>query len=143
MIKANNAPSRARRGVRNGDILLSTVRPTLKAIGILNKVPSNVVVSTGFAVLTATPVIYPLFLYYQLFSNFVQEQIISRMGKGSYPSINQRDVKELKIYCPKIEIQEQIVAEIQNEQKIIDSNKELIKIYEQRIKVKIADLWNE
>jgi type I restriction enzyme M protein len=142
-IKTSNAPSRARRRVKNGDILLSTVRPNLKAFCILNEIPPEAVASTGFAVLSETPAVYPPFVYYQLFNDFIEKQMISRMGKGSYPSINQRDVEELKIYCPPIEIQKKIANEIENEQKIIDANKELIKIYEQKVKDKISEVWGE
>jgi len=142
-LEGNKAPSRARRVVKKGDILLSTVRPNLKAFGFLEEVPDNVVVSTGFAVLSATIKAEPLFVYFQLFSDFLQEQMIGRMEKGSYPSINQKDVQELKIFCPPLDIQREIVFKLREEQKAINSNKELIKIFENKIKDKIAEVWGE
>jgi restriction endonuclease S subunit len=45
------APSRARRKVRDGDTIVSTVRTYLKAIAPINNSPENLVVSTGFAVI--------------------------------------------------------------------------------------------
>jgi type I restriction enzyme M protein len=142
-LEGNKAPSRARRIVKKGDILLSTVRPNLKAFCFLEEVPYNVVASTGFAVLSATVKVEPLFVYFQLFSDFLQEQMISRMGKGSYPSINQKDVQELKIFYPPLDIQQKIVLQLKKEQKAINSNKELITIFENKIKDKIADVWGE
>ena len=51
-------------------------------------------------------------------------------------------VLKYKIPLPGIQIQKRIINKIEDEQKIIDANKELIKIYEQKIKDKIANLWN-
>ena len=43
-----NAPSRAQQCVKKGDILLSTVRPNLKNIAIIQIDKNNLVASTGF-----------------------------------------------------------------------------------------------
>jgi type I restriction enzyme M protein len=48
-----------------------------------------------------------------------------------------------KIPFPPLKIQQQIVTRIENEQKAIDSNKELITIFENKIKDKIAEVWGE
>lgn len=48
----DKVPSRARRKVNNNDILLSTVRPNQEHYGILDNPPTNLIVSTGFAVLS-------------------------------------------------------------------------------------------
>lgn len=47
-----DAPSRARRIVREGDTIISTVRTYLKAIAYCESLPINCICSTGFAVLT-------------------------------------------------------------------------------------------
>lgn len=52
-------------------------------------------------------------------------------------------INSINIPLPPVHIQQQMTKNFENEQKIIDANKELIKIYEQKIKDKIADLWNE
>ncbi len=46
----SEAPSRARRRVKEGDIIVSTVRTYLRAIAGINQPPANTIVSTGFAV---------------------------------------------------------------------------------------------
>ncbi|WP_162899985.1 restriction endonuclease subunit S [Halomonas sp. JS92-SW72] len=46
-----DAPSRARRLVKAGDTLVSTVRTYLRAITVVREPPENLVASTGFAVL--------------------------------------------------------------------------------------------
>lgn len=45
-----DAPSRARRRVRDGDVIISCVRTYLQAIAPILNPPDNLIVSTGFAV---------------------------------------------------------------------------------------------
>ncbi len=46
------APSRARRGVRDGDVIYSTVRPGRRSYSLILDPDDSVVVSTGFAVMS-------------------------------------------------------------------------------------------
>ena len=68
------APSRAKRIVKDGDTILATVRPNLRSYLLIKKPKPNLVVSTGFAVLRATSKINHRFLYYivsdQNFTNY-------------------------------------------------------------------------
>lgn len=143
IISTKDAPSRARRVIAIGDILLSTVRPNLKAFGFIDALPDKCLASTGFAVITAKSVINPRFLYYCFFNEFVLGQMYNRMGKGSYPSINQSDVNALKIPLPPVFEQEAIVSQIEKEQQMVNATKELINIYELKIKEEINKLWEE
>jgi type I restriction enzyme M protein len=135
IIKISEAPSRARRKVRNNDVLLSTVRPNLKAFGYLKNVPKNAVASTGFAVLRSKEKLNSNFLFYNLFTENMVSQMTSMMGKGAYPSINQKDVASLQIPLPPLSIQEEIVAEIEGYQKIIDGAKAVVANYKPKIDI--------
>lgn len=140
-ILGTEAPSRARRVIQAGDVLLSTVRPNLKSFALLKTVPDKSLASTGFAVLTPTDRVLSHYLYTQLLSDFMVNQMIARMGKGAYPSINQTDVKQLKFPLPPIETQREIVAQIEAEQALVDANRQLIEIFERKIEEKIAGIW--
>jgi type I restriction enzyme M protein len=140
MIIPSKAPSRARRIIQNGDVLLSTVRPNLKAFAYLENLPSKALASTGFAVLTAKVNVSAKYVFHLLFADDLQNQMAGRMGKGSYPSINQDDVEQLSIPLPSLEIQKELVAEAEKEQQIINVNKQLIEIYEQKIKSVISEI---
>ena len=48
-----NAPSRARRIVKKGDVLMSTVRPNLQGFSLIQDDVKDLIASTGFAVITA------------------------------------------------------------------------------------------
>ena len=79
-VRGHAAPSRARRVVMKGDVLLSTVRPNLKAFAYFDEGPENVVASTGFAVLTPHPnKVFGRFVWHLLF----EEQVLSQMPHSS------------------------------------------------------------
>ena len=58
-------------------------------------------------------------------------------------NLNWSDLQEFTIPLPSIEIQHEIVAELEAEQKLVNANKKLIEIYQQKIKSKIAEVWGE
>ncbi len=143
-ITAAEAPSRARRVIKDNDILLSTVRPNLKAFALIKNVPENAIASTGFAVLRAYPnKAHPAYVYYSIYSDSAVEQMISMMEKGAYPSINQSDVSIIKIPLPPLSIQQDIVAEIEADQVIVDANRELIVRFGKKIDTIITRIWGE
>lgn len=110
-IKTDQAPSRARRIVKNGDVLLSTVRPNLKAFAFLEALPERVLASTGFAVLRHGEKLLSKYLFELLFDSRMMTQMTAKMGKGQYPSINQDDIVSLLLPLPPLEIQRKIVTE--------------------------------
>ena len=143
-VLSTNAPSRARRGIQSGDVLLSTVRPNLKAFTLLDNVRNRAIASTGFAVLRAREaVIDPTFVLTSVSSEHAVGQMVSMMGKGAYPSINQSDVASIKIALPPLSVQQKIVVEIQLEQSFVNANRELITRFEQKIQDTIGRVWGE
>ena len=58
-------------------------------------------------------------------------------------NLNWSDLQEFTIPHPSIEIQREIVAELEAEQQLINANKKLIEVYQQKIKSKIAEIWGE
>lgn len=134
-ITPEEAPSRARRIVKNGDVLLSTVRPNLKSFTYLSNLPEKVLASTGFAVLRAKENLIPKFLYLSVLSDHVVNQMISQMGKGAYPSINSSDVEVIRIPLPPLEVQREIVAEIEGYQKIIDGARQVVDSWKPQIEI--------
>jgi type I restriction enzyme, S subunit len=89
------APSRARRVVRSGDVLISTVRTYLKAIAHVPQAQDNLICSTGFAVLTAGSTVVPRFLFYWISSEPFVGAVVSRSVGVSYPAINPTELTSL------------------------------------------------
>ena len=142
-VETSDAPSRARRLVESGDVLISTVRPNLRAFTKMSHLPDRSIASTGFAVLRPTrKLLLPNFLINIMRNDSVVDQMIGMMGRGAYPSINQTDVASLQIPLPPLEVQKVIVADIDAEQAIIEANRDLIKRFKQKIRAAIARVWN-
>lgn len=144
LVAAADAPSRARRKIEQNDLLISTVRPNLRAFGILRSVPRNAVASTGLAVIRAVEgVSDPFFLLQSIRSDASLGQLTARMEKGSYPSVNQADMAALRLPMPPIEEQKAIAAEIEAEQALVNGNRDLIARFEKKIDAAIARVWGE
>lgn len=131
------APSRARRVVRDGDILVSTVRTYLKSIAHVEKAEENLIASTGFAVLRPISSLSSKFLGYWIQSQGVVGSIMANSVGVSYPAINSTDLVRLPIVSLDILEQELIVAFLDKQlvkiDTIINKQKLLIeKLSEQR-----------
>ncbi len=95
------APSRARRILRKGDILISTVRPNLKSHLLFAVDAPHWVCSTGFAVVRCREgVTHPGYVFSHLFGYSVSQQIDALLTGSNYPAINSGDVRALEIPFP-------------------------------------------
>jgi type I restriction enzyme S subunit len=102
------APSRARRKVKDGDIIVSTVRTYLKAIAPICEPPENMIVSTGFAVIRPKESFHSGFAGYLMQSNgFVGEVVANSVGV-SYPAINASDLVRIPVVEPPLDEQQAI-----------------------------------
>lgn len=141
-IKGSDAPSRAKRAVKKGDILFSTVRPNLKAYGYVEREDCDCcIASTGFAVISAKTMVLSKYVYYMLYSEPVQTQLASMMGKGAYPSVNQKDVSQIQIPLLPLSVQEAMVTALDNYHKIIDGSKQVVDNYKPTIQYDSS--WNK
>lgn len=97
----NDAPSRAKRLVKHNDILISTVRPDQKHYGIIKNPIENLVVSTGFCVITCTD-IDPHFIYLLLTNNEMTEYLhsIAEGSTSTYPSLKPSDIEKIEFAMP-------------------------------------------
>ena len=109
--KYESAPSRARRRLRFGDVLLCTVRPGLQAHArICEQVDFPLVGSTGFAVLRPDLGADSAFIFHQIFSDSVAAQLRALETGSNYPAVNERDVRNVTIFCPEKEERWSIAA---------------------------------
>ena len=107
-------PSRAKRIVQNNDIIYSLVRPIQRHFGFIKNPPENLIVSTGFCVITTNNAILDSkFLYYYLTLNEIIEllDMIAEASTSAYPAIRPFDIENLTIPLPPLTIQQKI-AEI-------------------------------
>ena len=114
-----NAPSRARRKVRHGDTIVSTVRTYLRAIAPIKNPPENLIVSTGFAVVRPRKV-EPTFLAYALRESSFIESVVARSTGVSYPACNASEVGGIAIPLPTPAEQRSIAAFLDRETGRVD-----------------------
>ena len=125
--KFSEAPSRARRITKNGDIILSTVRTYLKAVALVKQ--EGLIVSTGFAVLRPKDCNQE-YISYLLRSDYFLGEVSRRSFGISYPSITTDALLSIEIPIPPLSEQRAIVSYI--ESKTVSINK-LIDAYEQQV----------
>lgn len=102
------APSRARRRVRAGDILVSTVRPYLRSFAQVPPAPLPLVASTGFAVVRASGEADQQFLYQHILHASFIDHLTPRMTGSNYPAVSASDVEAYPINLPPLEEQRRI-----------------------------------
>lgn len=103
-----DAPSRARRKLRRGDLLVSTVRPNLLGFARVSAEHEDAIASTGFAVVSPGKQASPSYLFHYLFSHHMRSQLHALVVGSNYPAINSADVRMLKIKLPGVTEQEKI-----------------------------------
>lgn len=101
--------SRVRQVMYANDILVSTTRPTRRAIAMVPDALNNQICSTGFAVLTPKEGVSGEFLFHILRSEIVTAQFERLCSGSGYPAINkENDV--LRILIPEVDSDKQEVV---------------------------------
>jgi type I restriction enzyme S subunit len=117
-----DAPSRARRRVRDGDIIISTVRTYLQAIAQINLPPSNLIASTGFAVVRPrTDAFDARYCKYTLREPAFLAEVEKRSVGVSYPAINASDLASIPVHVHPLPQQRAIADYLDRETARIDA----------------------
>ena len=113
VLESNEAPSRARKIVRKGDVVYSCVRPYLLNVAVVegdfDPLP---IASTAFAVLDGHGLVLPWFQWIVLRSPFMVSRVEEEMRGQAYPAINETDFARLPFPLPPLAEQHRIVAKV-------------------------------
>ena len=116
------APSRARRLGRVGDVIVSTVRTYLRAIARVEESEERRVYSTGFAVIRPdTDLVDPRYIAYMLSSNQVMEEIVATSVGVSYPAIQGSVLHRMRVPYHDLSVQRAIADFLDRETSQIDA----------------------
>ena len=83
----------------------------------------------------------PEFMFHVLRS--MTAEMVRLSTGGAQPNISQEVIRNLVIPLPALDMQRQIVAEIEMEQTLVDANRKLVELFEQKIQDKLAEIWGE
>jgi type I restriction enzyme S subunit len=129
------APSRARRVVRNGDTIVSTVRTYLKAIYFVDRDADGLVCSTGFAVLTPRSGTEPKFVSYLCQSAAFTAMVTADSVGIAYPAIAETRLGAFHVVVPPLPEQAAIVRFLDHAdrriRRYIRAKQKLIKLLEE------------
>ena len=108
-INKDNAPSRARKVIRQGNIIYATTRPYLRNITLIPQSLDHQICSTGFCVMEPDEnIISSYWLFYNVTTIRFNKRIEGKMKGATYPAVNDSDLYEELIPIPSVNEQNQI-----------------------------------
>jgi type I restriction enzyme M protein len=128
--------------LRTGDILF-TNRGEIGKVAYVDAKFNDSNLNSQIAWLRSQDRILSMYLLNILASPLIQDRLASSKNGATLQQFTIKQIRELQIPLPPIEIQRGIVAELEAEQQLIDANKKLIDIYHAKIRTKLAEIWGE
>lgn len=134
--KLSEAPGRAKRLVKDGDTIISTVRPNRRSFLFIKQPKDNLVVSTGFAVLSPkTNITDPKFLYYLITRQSFTDYLSSNVRGSAYPAISTDVIENAEVQIPDYAEQKQIASMLSSLDDKIEVNNKIAKTLEEMVQV--------
>lgn len=103
------APSRAKKEVKIGDIVFATTRPNLKNIAMVTEDYDNPIASTGFCILRVNERNRNEYLFFYLLTNKLFEQIEPKIRGAQYPAVSDKDLIDCSLPNAPLPIQQKVV----------------------------------
>lgn len=128
--------------LKEGDVLFSIAG----ALGRVAQVDASILpanTNQALSIITPTHEVLPSYLAHVLKSDLIAKTLDGLKVGVAQSNLSLAQVSNFKIPLPPIEVQREIVTELEAEHQLINANKKLIEIYQQKIKSKIAEVWGE
>jgi len=129
--------------LKSDDILFSIAGTKMGITGFVRKenLPANTNQALAIIRIKDKNKIIPHYLFDFLRSSIIQNEIEKNKTGVAQSNVSLQQVGELIISVPPLSKQFEIVKLIEKEKKLINGNKELIEIFEAKIKNRIAQVW--
>ncbi|MBX6951415.1 type I restriction endonuclease subunit S [Providencia rettgeri] len=138
-ITGKNAPSRARKVINTGDVLVSLTRPNLNAVALVPKDLNDQIASTGFEVIKSVWVDSRYIFALTRSKDFI-DSISGAVQGALYPAAKSSDVQAYKFSLPPLEEQKVIADKLDALLTKVEKNKarlerisELMKAFRQSV----------
>jgi restriction endonuclease S subunit len=123
-----------------GDVLFTTEAP----LGNVARIDTDDKIALAQRLITLVPdrtILSDTFLMYLLLTDEIQQSIRMRQTGSTVYGIKASTLKEVEIPLPDIGVQCSIADQIEYERVLVAANSELIALFEQKIKDRIAKVW--
>lgn len=141
-IDARGAPSRAKQLLKKGDVIVSTVRPNLNAVAIVEDETENLMVgSTGYCVLRCTKSLDARYLFNFCQSQYFIDDMSSQATGASYPAVSTGIVRSSLIPWRSIEEQRKIAEKLNFVGRLISLRKQQITKLDELVKARFVEMF--
>ena len=141
-IESNDAPSRAKQLLKKGDVLVSTVRPNLNAVAVVEEETENLMVgSTGYCVLRCKDNMDVRYLFNFCQSQYFVDDMSSQATGASYPAVSNGIVRSALIPCCSIEEQREIAEKMDTVSELLALRKQQLAELDELIKSRFIELF--
>ena len=143
-IESNDAPSRAKQLLKKGDVLVSTVRPNLNAVAVVEEETENLMVgSTGYCVLRCKDNMDVRYLFNFCQSQYFVDDMSSQATGASYPAVSNGIVRSALIPCCSIEEQREIAEKMDTVSELLVLRKQQLAELDELIKSRFIELFGD
>jgi type I restriction enzyme S subunit len=138
-----DAPSRARKLIRSGDVLVSTVRPNLNAVALVPNDLDGQVASIGFCVLRASEKVLPEYILFFTRSRKFVDSLCVLVAGAMYPAVTDTQVLVQQLPLPPIAEQRRIVDLLSRAEGIVSLRREAKKKAAELIPALFLDMFGD
>ena len=124
LIRSEDTPVRAKYVVKDGDVIISTVRPHRNAVAFIESSVNTQVCSSGFCVLNAKSVSKE-FLFTFLKTKFVKDLLDRATTATMYPAVSETDILRLPAFIPDKTLDNLVRNNFKERRKLLGESKEL------------------
>lgn len=153
-IFGKDAPSRARKLIKENDIIFATVRPTHCRVALITPEYNHQVCSTGYFVIRVRKEVISSYIFYFILTSYFMTNMEKLQKGANYPAVSENDVKNTLIPIPPLPEQERIVSILdkafsaidqakQNAETNLKNAKELFDSYLNKIFTNKGDDWED
>ena len=141
-MNTKDAPSRAKQLLKKDDIIISTVRPNLNAVAVVESETDNLMVgSTGYCVLRCKDNMDFRYLFNFCQSQYFIDDMSSQATGASYPAVSTTIVRSSLIPCYPVDEQRKIASELDKITDLIDKRKEQLEKLDALVKARFVELF--
>lgn len=143
-IRFETAPASARQLLKKTDILISTVRPNLNAVAI-HETDSDIptIGSTALCVLRCCDTISFRYVFHFTQSDYFIKPLVNVATGACYPTVKNRDVLNVEIPLPPLDIQRRIAETLDKVTELITLRKTQLEKLDELVKARFVEMFGD